>query len=249
MQADPVYDDVVSEVKAFLEERLAFAVARRDPRGARLPRPGHRLRQDGRAQLRARARGSTSSSRSGRPVLVGFSRKSSLGRIMGDPEATTGTAAASVGAAVAAFERGATILRVHDVREHVEALRAAQAVAGRRVKIELRGLELFGHHGVTEEERERGQRFVYDVELEVGERGANDRIEDAVDYREVAATVRRGRTTAASRCSRRSPPRSRTRWSSSFPVERVTVRVRKPEVRPAGHRRSSSRAGRRSSAP
>ena len=42
---------------------------------------------------------------------------------MGDPEATTGTTAASVGAAVAAFDRGATILRAHDVREHVEALR------------------------------------------------------------------------------------------------------------------------------
>jgi dihydropteroate synthase len=66
----------------------------------------------------------------GRPVLVGVSRKSSLGRIMGDPEATTGTAAASVGAAVAAFDRGAALFRVHDVREHVEALRAAQAVAG-----------------------------------------------------------------------------------------------------------------------
>ena len=66
----------------------------------------------------------------GRPVVIGFSRKSSLGRIMGDPEATTGSVAASVGAAVAAFERGATILRVHDVREHVEALRAAAVVAG-----------------------------------------------------------------------------------------------------------------------
>ena len=43
--------------------------------------------------------------------------------------ARTGTTAASVGAAVAAFERGATILRVHDVREHVEALAIAQAVA------------------------------------------------------------------------------------------------------------------------
>ena len=57
------------------------------------------------------------------------------------------------------------------------------------MKIELRGLELVGHHGVTEQERDAGQLFVYDVELEVGERGANDRIEDAVDYREVAATV------------------------------------------------------------
>jgi dihydropteroate synthase len=66
----------------------------------------------------------------GRPVLVGFSRKSSLGRILGDPQAKTGTLSASVAAAVSAYERGATILRVHDVREHVEALTVAAAVAG-----------------------------------------------------------------------------------------------------------------------
>jgi dihydropteroate synthase len=64
----------------------------------------------------------------GRPVLVGFSRKSSLGRLLGDPRATTGTTAASVGAAVAAYDRGATILRAHDVREHVEALTVAAAI-------------------------------------------------------------------------------------------------------------------------
>jgi dihydropteroate synthase len=64
----------------------------------------------------------------GRPVVVGFSRKSSLGRILGDPTATTGPLAASIAAAVAAYEHGATILRVHDVREHVEALAVAAAV-------------------------------------------------------------------------------------------------------------------------
>jgi dihydropteroate synthase len=47
---------------------------------------------------------------------------------MGDPGAKTGTTAASVGAAVLAYERGASVFRVHDVREHVEALAAAQAV-------------------------------------------------------------------------------------------------------------------------
>ena len=66
----------------------------------------------------------------GRPVLVGISRKSSLGKLAGDPDATTGTTAASVAAAVLAFERGASILRAHDVREHVEALTVAAAVAG-----------------------------------------------------------------------------------------------------------------------
>ena len=61
----------------------------------------------------------------GRPVVIGFSRKRSLGRLLGDADATTGSIAASIGAAIAAYERGATILRVHDVREHAEALAAA----------------------------------------------------------------------------------------------------------------------------
>jgi dihydropteroate synthase len=66
----------------------------------------------------------------GRPVLVGFSRKSSLGRILGDPTATTGPLSASLAAAVTAYERGVTIIRAHDVREHVEALKVAAAVVG-----------------------------------------------------------------------------------------------------------------------
>jgi dihydropteroate synthase len=66
----------------------------------------------------------------GRPLLLGLSRKSSLGKVTGDPNATVASTAASVGGAVAAFDHGATILRVHDVREHVEALAVAKAVAG-----------------------------------------------------------------------------------------------------------------------
>ena len=62
----------------------------------------------------------------GRPVLVGFSRKSTLGRAARRP-GTTDLLAASVAAAVAAYERGAAILRVHDVREHVEALAVSRA--------------------------------------------------------------------------------------------------------------------------
>jgi 7,8-dihydroneopterin aldolase/epimerase/oxygenase len=58
------------------------------------------------------------------------------------------------------------------------------------MKIELHGLELHGYHGVLEEEKENGQTFWYDVELEVGEWGATDRLEDAVDYRLVVDAVR-----------------------------------------------------------
>ena len=58
------------------------------------------------------------------------------------------------------------------------------------MKIELVGLELFGYHGVLAEEKENGQQFWFDLELEVGEWGTNDRIEDAVDYRLVVDAVR-----------------------------------------------------------
>jgi dihydropteroate synthase len=129
MQVDPVYDDVVSDVKAFLEERLAFAVAQgiREELVCLDPGIGFGKSVEHNFELIRRLGELVAI---GRPVLIGFSRKSALGRILGDPSATTGTTAASVGAAVAAYDRGATILRVHDVREHVEALRVAHAVAG-----------------------------------------------------------------------------------------------------------------------
>ena len=124
----------------------------------------------------------------GRPVLVGLSRKSSLGKLTGSPDATVGTAAASVGAAVSAYERGATILRVHDVREHVEALAAASAVS--RMIVELRGLEVFGYHGVEEAEQRLGQLFLFDVRARGGRAWRDDRLDDAVDYTQVATRVR-----------------------------------------------------------
>ncbi len=57
------------------------------------------------------------------------------------------------------------------------------------MRVELAGLELVGFHGVEQREQRDGQRFLYDVSLEVGERGASDRIAEAVDYREVARVV------------------------------------------------------------
>jgi len=128
MQDNPVYDDVVSDVKRFLEERVAFAIGEGVREELICVDPGIGFGKTV-AQNFELLRRLDELVALGRPVLVGVSRKSSLGRIMGDPAATTGTIAASVGAAVAAYGRGATILRVHDVREHVEALTAARAVA------------------------------------------------------------------------------------------------------------------------
>jgi dihydropteroate synthase len=128
MQSEPRYDDVASEVASFLEERLRFAISAGIPEERIALDPGigfgktlqHNFDLIRRLDILLSL---------GRPVVIGFSRKRSLGRLLGDPDAVTGSLAASIGAALAAYERGATILRVHDVREHVEALAAARAVA------------------------------------------------------------------------------------------------------------------------
>jgi dihydropteroate synthase len=127
MQDAPRYDDVVSDVVAFLEERLAFAAAQGIPeeRVCLDPGIGFGKTSDQNLELIRRLDRIVAL---GRPVLVGFSRKSTLGRVLGDPEARYGTMPASLGAAVAAYERGAWMLRVHDVRETVEALTVAAAV-------------------------------------------------------------------------------------------------------------------------
>jgi dihydropteroate synthase len=127
MQADPRYDDVVAEVAAFLEERLRTAVDAgvAEERICLDPGFGFGKTVEHNFELLRRL---DEIAALGRPILVGISRKRSLGRILGDPEATTGPLSASLAAAVAAYERGATILRVHDVRETVEALTVATAV-------------------------------------------------------------------------------------------------------------------------
>jgi dihydropteroate synthase len=127
MQDDPVYDDVVSDVKRFLEERLAFAVAAGiDEQNVCLD-PGIGFGKTAAHNFEL-VRRLDELVALGRPIMIGFSRKSSLAKLIGRERVAT--TSASVGAAIAAYDRGATILRVHDVREHVEALAAARAVRG-----------------------------------------------------------------------------------------------------------------------
>ncbi|MHB8642907.1 MAG: dihydropteroate synthase [Gaiellaceae bacterium] len=128
MQANPTYDDVASEVAAFLEQRLRFAVDAGIAEERICLDPGIGFGKTVAQNFELVARLDVLLAL-GRPVVVGFSRKSSLGRLLGDPEARTGPLSASIAAAVAAYERGATILRVHDVKEHVEALTVASAIA------------------------------------------------------------------------------------------------------------------------
>jgi dihydropteroate synthase len=124
MQEEPRYDDVAAEVASFLEERLTFAVAQGVPEERVCLDPGIGFGKTA-AQNFELVRRIDVLLALGRPVLIGFSRKSSLRRLTGSDDLL----GASVAAAVAAFERGATILRVHDVRPHVDALTVAGAIA------------------------------------------------------------------------------------------------------------------------
>ncbi|MCY7301835.1 MAG: dihydropteroate synthase [Thermoleophilia bacterium] len=127
MQLEPRYGDVVADVAAFLEERLAAAVAAGISEDRVCIDPGIGFGKTVPQNL-ALLNGLDRFCAIGPPVLVGVSRKSTLARVLGDPGGRVGSDAASIGAAVAAFDRGATLFRVHDVAAHVEALAIAAAV-------------------------------------------------------------------------------------------------------------------------
>jgi dihydropteroate synthase len=128
MQEDPLYDDVVADVKAFLDERMRFATAA----GVREDRiwldPGIGFGKTLQHNLE-RLRRLDEIVALGRPVVVGTSRKSFLGKLTGKPEKERlpGTIATNV----IALERGARIFRVHDVAEVTEALTVAAATLSR----------------------------------------------------------------------------------------------------------------------
>jgi dihydropteroate synthase len=127
MQIDPRYDDVVSDVKAFLEQRMAFAVAEGVAEERIMLDPGigfgktvaHNLellrRLDELVAL-------------GRPVVIGTSRKSFLARLTQDR--APDRLAATIATNVLAYERGARVFRVHDVAPVHDALAVAAATVG-----------------------------------------------------------------------------------------------------------------------
>jgi dihydropteroate synthase len=129
MQESPRYEDVVSEVKAFLEARLAFAVAEgvEEERVWLDPGVGFGKTVEHNLELLRRLDEIVAI---GRPVVVGTSRKSFLGKLTGgkaEGERLPGTIATNV----LALERGASIFRVHDVAPVADALAVAAATVAR----------------------------------------------------------------------------------------------------------------------
>jgi dihydropteroate synthase len=130
MQNDPRYDDVVGEVKEFLEERMAAAVAAgvAEERIMLDPGVGFGKTLDHNLALLANLDRIVAL---GRPVVIGTSRKSFLGRLTGRGEADD-RVAATVASCVLAYERGARVFRVHDVAPVADALKVAAATVSAR---------------------------------------------------------------------------------------------------------------------
>jgi dihydroneopterin aldolase len=100
--------------------------------------------------------------------------------------------------------------------------------------VELRGLHVFGRHGAEEEERRLGQTFLFDVRLEVGDRGASDVLADAVDYTRVAAAIRELSDATRYDLLEALASDIADELMRRFSPEALTLRVRKPHVKPAG---------------
>jgi dihydropteroate synthase len=154
----------------------------------------------------------------GFPVLVGASRKSYLGSLLADPDGVprpiAEREAATIATSILAAQAGAWGVRVHDVLGTVDALKVLRATrdASRRDanpslatspshpverprrstdRITLTGLRFRGYHGVYDFEREHGQDFLVDVELELdlAPAAATDHVGDTVHYGELAARI------------------------------------------------------------
>jgi dihydropteroate synthase len=124
MQRDPRYDDVVDDVKAFLSERIELAVGRGVAEERILVDPGIGFGKTVAHNIELLRR-LPEICELGRPVVIGTSRKSFLGRITG--REVDGRLAATIASNVVAFQHGASVFRVHDVAPVRDALRVAAA--------------------------------------------------------------------------------------------------------------------------
>jgi dihydropteroate synthase len=133
----PQYDDVVDEVKAFLEERLRFAVSRGVPEERIVLDPGIGFGKSELHNLELLSR-LGELCQLGRPILIGTSRKQFLGRIQAraageaEPVDAADRLPGTLASNVLALERGASVFRVHDVAPVRDALAVAAATLGLR---------------------------------------------------------------------------------------------------------------------
>src|SRR4051812_11223135 len=102
------------------------------------------------------------------------------------------------------------------------------------ITVELRDVRIFGRHGGDAYEKGNGQDFVFDVDLDVGDRGASDRLEEAADYSAVARTIDEVSSARSYDLLEALATAVASELLARFSPERVRVRVTKPQVKPGG---------------
>ena len=256
MQRDPRYDDVVDDVRAFLAARLEHAVARGIDEERVWLDPGigfgktidHNL-----ALLRASTRSSRSAGRSSSgPRASRFSARSPAAtagdRVAGDDRDERARAGARRErlsrprrrrGARCPRGRGCYVARSmgtgdeDDIDESLDDDEfdddedRVQTV----VTVEVNGLSLYTHHGVTAAEREVGQRLILDIRLELGEADATvtDRVEDTVDYGRVCEVAALVATQRSDKTLERLCAAIADRLLKDFDAQAVSVKASKPE--------------------
>jgi dihydropteroate synthase len=241
MQKNPRYRDVVAEVGASLLAWAKGAEASGVERERIVIDPGIGFGKNLDHNLLL-LRNLPSLTALGYPVLVGPSRKSFIHAALGLPHGER--LEATAGAVAWAVAQGAQLVRVHDVTEMVRVVRMTEAIRDvgasedefepppGRDKVIVRGLTVFGYHGVHAHEQERGQDFVIDLEahLDLRPAGRGDELDETVDYsdltRRAAAIVSSERFNLIEALAERlaaevlEDPR----------VARTVIRVAKPEA-------------------
>ncbi|HEY8415566.1 MAG TPA: dihydropteroate synthase, partial [Thermaerobacter sp.] len=250
------YDDFWGDVLGFLRRSLELAEAAGLPPEYVIVDPGFGFGKTAEHNLEL-LRGLHRLRALGRPVLLGTSRKSTLGHVLNLPvsERLEGTAAT----VALAVPHGVDIVRVHDVAPIVRVVRMADAIVrhphwqaparapgrapqpagvgtaagpGAPDTIQLRGLRFRARHGVLPEEYQREQAFVIDLDLglSVREAARADDLSLTVDYAEVFRRVERIITGPHRQLIETLADSVARDLLAAFPLEFVRVRVAKPEA-------------------
>ena len=170
-------------------------------------------------------------------VLVGASRKRVIGTVSGETDPLR-RLPGTIAAHTAAVAGGADILRVHDAAESVQAARVADALfrtekAEHPGKILLRDLRIFAYHGVNAEEKEYGQTFLLDVEMETDFTAAitGDDIGGTVSYAQAAKTLRKALTDTRYDLIETAADAAVRALFCAYPaVRRIRLRMKKPDA-------------------
>ena len=170
-------------------------------------------------------------------VLVGASRKRVIGTLSGETDPLR-RLPGTIAAHTAAIAGGADILRVHDVAESVQASRVADALYRAEAvqspgRILLRDLRVFAYHGVNPEEKEYGQTFLLDVEMETDFTAAvaGDDVGDTVSYAQAAKTLQKALTETRYDLIETAADAAARALLCAYPAIRsVRLRLKKPDA-------------------